>query len=76
VTFLFDDEVVGDILEKEASNPKTVDKLMCNLEKISNSIILLKSDDGINWEEMEIAIAGDGSIPDLVVDYMALTQYK
>jgi hypothetical protein len=69
VTFIFDDERVLDILEKETKDPKTVEKLMNNLEKIGNSIILLESDDGINWRKTGIIVAKDGSVPNLVVDY-------
>ena len=67
VTFVFDDEGVFHVLKNQEQ--KEIEKLMNSLKMIGNSIILLVSDDGINWKETGITVAKGGSVPDLVVGY-------
>ncbi len=68
VTFLFDKEEVYDILEKEISEID-VNKFLGCIEKVGSYIIILESEDGVNWKETEVVAARDGSVPDLIVGY-------
>jgi len=68
ITFLFDDEKVFEILRSEVKEPKKIDKLKSRLEKLDNRIMLLVSDDGVNWRETEITVAKAATVPDIIVD--------
>ncbi|RLA85008.1 MAG: hypothetical protein DRG31_04080 [Deltaproteobacteria bacterium] len=68
ITFLFDDENVFEILRSEVEEPKRIDKLKSRLEKLDNYIMLLVSDDGVNWRETGITVAKAATVPDIIVD--------